>query len=44
MRMAFHGELEQLGVELAAMCGLAVEAMERATRALRRADLVLAER
>lgn len=40
----FHGELEQLGVELAMMCGLAAQAMERATRALLRCDLVLAER
>jgi phosphate transport system protein len=43
MRMVFQGELVQLGVELAAMCGLAAEAMERATRALLRCDLVLAE-
>ncbi|MHA6628715.1 PhoU domain-containing protein [Pseudonocardia sichuanensis] len=44
MRMVFHGELEQLGVELATMCGLAAETMERATRALLRCDLVLDER
>jgi len=43
MRAVFHGELEQLGVELATMCGLAAEAMEKATRALLRCDLVLAE-
>ena len=43
MRAVFHGELEQLGVELATMCGLAADAMEKATRALLRSDLVLAE-
>ncbi len=43
MRAVFHGELEQLGVELATMCGLAAEAMENATRALLGSDLVLAE-
>jgi len=43
MRTGFHGELEQLGVELATMCGLAAEAMEHATRALLRSDLRLAE-
>ena len=43
MRSVFHGELEQLGVELAAMCGLAAEAMEKATRSLLEPDLALAE-
>ncbi len=43
MRAAFHGELEQLGVELATMCGLAAEAMDKATRAMLRCDLVLSE-
>jgi phosphate transport system protein len=43
MRAVFNGELEQLGVELATMCGLAADAMEKATRALLRSDLVLAE-
>ena len=43
MRAVFHGELEQLGVELATMCGLAADAMETATRALLRSDLALAE-
>lgn len=43
MRTVFHGELEQLGVELAMMCGLAGDAMENATRALLRSDLFLAE-
>ncbi|MHA6793013.1 phosphate signaling complex protein PhoU [Pseudonocardia bannensis] len=44
MRVAFGGELEQLGVDLAAMCRLAGDAMEQATRALVGADLALAER
>ena len=43
MRAVFNGELEQLGVELATMCGLAADAMEKATRALLGSDLVLAE-
>ena len=43
MRAVFHGELEQLGVELATMCGLAADAMEKASRALLGSDLVLAE-
>ena len=34
MRALFHGELEQLGVELATMCGLAAAAMENATRSM----------
>jgi phosphate transport system protein len=40
----FDGELAQLGVDLTAMCRLAGDAMERATEALVRADLALAER
>ena len=43
MRAVFHGELEQLGVELATMCGLAADAMDKASRALLGSDLVLAE-
>jgi phosphate transport system protein len=43
MRAVFRGELEQLGVELSRMCGLAGEAMDKATRALLRSDLALAE-
>jgi phosphate transport system protein len=43
MREVFHGELEQLGDELANMCGLVCSAMERATRALLDTDLELAE-
>lgn len=35
--------MEQLGAELATMCGLAGDAMENATRALLNADLALAE-
>lgn len=44
MRVTFHGELQQLGGELALMCRLAGDAMEHAARALLRGDLVLAER
>ena len=44
MRVRFEGELEQLGVGLTAMCRLAGDTMERATEALIRADLALAER
>lgn len=36
MRAVFPIELEQLGVELATMCGLAGEALEKASRALLR--------
>jgi phosphate transport system protein len=43
VRTVFHGELEQLGVELAAMCGWAAQELARATRALLRCDLVVAE-
>ena len=43
MREIFHGQLEQLGAELAVMCGLVAEAMTRATEGLLTADLHLAE-
>lgn len=43
MREIFHGELERLGAELAAMCGLVCSAMQHATRALLETDLFLAE-
>lgn len=43
MRGTFHGELAQLGAELATMCALAGDAMEHATIALLNADLSLAE-
>ncbi len=43
MREAYHVELEQLAVNLAAMSVQVAEAMERATRALLEADLSLAE-
>lgn len=43
MRELFHGELEQLGSELAAMCGLAGDALDAAARALQHTDLALAE-
>ncbi|MCU1661521.1 MAG: phosphate transport system protein [Pseudonocardiales bacterium] len=43
MRVRFDGELEQLGVDLTAMCRLAGDAMEQATGALVRADLAMAE-
>ncbi|MGV0741372.1 phosphate signaling complex protein PhoU [Mycolicibacterium sp. XJ870] len=43
MRTAFHDELSSLCVQLGEMCGLAVSAMDRATRALLDADLALAE-
>lgn len=43
MRDDFHGDLGQLGSDLATMCGLAADAMERATHALTTADLQLAE-
>src|SRR5258707_8753917 len=44
MRTAFHQRLDSLTANLSQMCGLAGLAMERATQALLRADLVLAER
>ena len=43
MREAYHVELEQLAVTLAAMSVQVAEAMERATRSLLEADLGLAE-
>jgi phosphate transport system protein len=43
VRENFHGQLEQLGTDLAVMCGLASEAMTRAARALLTADLAMAE-
>jgi len=43
MRTAYHEQLESLTNRLAEMCGLAGQAMERATQALLQADLVLAE-
>jgi phosphate transport system protein len=43
VREIFHGQLERLGADLAVMCGMVRQAMERATEALRNTDLVLAE-
>jgi phosphate transport system protein len=43
MREAYHVELDQLADELAGMCSMVGDAMERATRALLEVDLVLAE-
>src|SRR3954465_14691851 len=43
MREAYHVELEQLAVNLAAMSVQVADAMERATRALLEVDLSLAE-
>jgi phosphate transport system protein len=43
MREAYHVELEQLADELAGMCSMVGDAMERATRSLLEADLALAE-
>ncbi len=43
MRTAFHDQLASLTETLSQMCGLAGEAMQRATQALLQADLVLAE-
>jgi phosphate transport system protein len=43
VRTAYHEQLAALNTQLAEMCGLAGVAMERATRALLRADVVLAE-
>ncbi|CPY11513.1 phosphate signaling complex protein PhoU [Mycobacteroides abscessus] len=43
MRTAFQEQLSSLSAQLGEMCGLAGAAMERATRALLQADLVLAE-
>jgi phosphate transport system protein len=44
VREIFHGQLEQLGADLALMCGLASEAMARASRGLLAADLAQVER
>lgn len=43
MRTAYHEQLDGLNDRLGEMCGLAGQAMERATQALLQADLVLAE-
>jgi phosphate transport system protein len=43
MRAAFHDKLDELTILLGDMCGLAGEAMAKATQALLQADLVLAE-
>ena len=43
MRTAFHDKLDGLTVVVGDMCGLAGEAMAKATQALLQADLVLAE-
>ncbi|WP_445187179.1 phosphate signaling complex protein PhoU [Pseudonocardia sp. Cha107L01] len=43
MREIFHGQLEQLGGDLAMMCGLVSEAMSRASRGLLDTDLTLVE-
>jgi phosphate transport system protein len=43
MREAYHDRLGQLADQLADMCGMAGDAMERATAALLGADLALAE-
>jgi len=44
MRTAYHQQLAELTVQLGEMCGLADEAMRRATEALLEADLDAAER
>ena len=44
MREVFHGELDGVGRELAALCRLAAEAMEHATWAVLDNDIGLAER
>ena len=43
MRTAFHEQLDELTQQLGRMCGLAGDAMQRATQALLEADLVTAE-
>ena len=43
MRDTFHGQLEQLGTDLALMCGLVSEAMTRASQGLLTTDLTLVE-
>lgn len=44
MRSAYHHQLDELSVQLGEMCGMANEAMRRATDALLEADLDAAER
>jgi phosphate transport system protein len=43
MRTAYHEQLDALTKQLGEMCGLAGQAMERATQSLLQADLALAE-
>jgi phosphate transport system protein len=43
MRTAFHEQLDELTEQLGQMCGLAGDAMQRATQALLEAELVTAE-
>lgn len=43
MRIVFHQQLEALTARIAELCGLAGQAMDRATQALLQGDLVLAE-
>jgi phosphate transport system protein len=43
MRTAFHEQLSALCAQVAEMCGLAADAMEKATHALLQADLSVAE-
>jgi hypothetical protein len=43
VREEFHGELRQLGEDLATMCRQAATAMDGALRAVLTADLVAAE-
>ena len=43
MRTAYHEELSGLGAQLSEMCGLAANALDKATQALLEADLPLAE-
>jgi len=43
MRTAYHDQLAALTAQLAETCGHTGVAMERATQALLRADLILAE-
>ncbi|MDN5758335.1 MAG: phosphate signaling complex protein PhoU [Tomitella sp.] len=44
MRTTYNDQLEQLSTGLAAMCGVAEDAMDQATEALLQADLQLAEK
>jgi phosphate transport system protein len=43
MREAYHDQLGELANQLASMCGMVADAMERATSALLTADLAVAE-